>query len=91
MIPLWENRILARTFSKASNDTKKTDIVFLEKDSDEYIIVSSHMEEKNIPEYNEIMEKFVDTRPTIYDNTSRIMKHDVVEYIKWYLNFPKKK
>ena len=67
----------------------KTDIGILQKETDDYIIVSSHIEEKNIPEYNEIKEKFVDARPTIYDNTSRIMKHDVVEYIKWYLTLKK--
>ena len=63
----------------------KTDIGILQKETSEYIIVSSHIEEKNIPEYDQLKKDFVDNRPTIYDNTSRIMRCDVVEYIKWYL------
>ena len=68
----------------------KTDIGILQKETDEYIIVSSHIEEKNIPEYDEEQNfRFKTQRPTVYENTSRIMKHDVVEYIKWYLTLKK--
>ena len=74
---------------KGGESVLKTDIGLLilegkDKDGGEYIVISSHIEEKNIVEWTGI--KYIDARPTTFDNTSRIMRCDIVQYKKWHLS-----
>lgn len=68
---------------KGAESVLKTDIGLLVKETKEYIILSSHIEEQNIVEWNGI--RMLDRRPTTFDNTSRVLKCDIVQLKKWHL------